>query len=73
MGTIILETKPSGKKSFRAIVRREGQRVSKRFQRRTDANDWVTQIESAIIRGEPIQKLKRYIISVTLATKGLSW
>lgn len=63
MGTLSpLKTK-SGKLSYRAEVRLEGKRLTKCFQRKTDAREWIREQETRIRRGESIALPKRHTLA----------
>jgi integrase len=62
MGSITVEIKKDNRKVYRANVRRQGQRVTKRFSRITDAKNWISRTESEIIEGKKLPKLKRHTL-----------
>lgn len=67
MGSISIEVKNNGTKRFRAKVRKEGQTFTKRFMRKTDATNWMKDIESKIYHGQNIPKLKKYFLGEAVA------
>lgn len=62
MGTVFVEKRARGS-VYRAEVRREGQRVTKRFPRLTDARKWIQKTETKINDGKSVPRLKRYTVS----------
>jgi len=62
MGTISKLSNKTGKTSYRAEVRKEGYRLTKCFQRRTDAKNWVTTKETQILNGQVISSFKKHTV-----------
>lgn len=62
MGTILNEVKKSGEKVYRAEVRRQGKRITKRFPTRVLAKAWIQRTEVEIVHGEFIPQLKRHTL-----------
>ena len=62
MGTVRTEIRKKGR-VFRAEVRREGVRLTRGFGRRTDANNWLNEVESRIVRGEKVPRLKKFTVA----------
>lgn len=52
MGSVRSRKRKNGKKSYQAQIRIENQEITKTFQRKTDADHWVQQVEVQIRRGE---------------------
>lgn len=62
MATITKEIRHKGT-VYRAEVRKEGKRITKRFPNQTLAKQWVTQTEAEIIRGSFQPVLKRHTLA----------
>ncbi len=63
MGTITNIKCKDGTTSYKAEVRKEGHRVTKRFNRSTDAKIWLRQKEAAIQTGTFQSPTKKYTLS----------
>ena len=65
MGTIseIILKNTKHTKSYRAEVRKEGLRLTKCFERKTDARNWINEKESEIRNGVNTHSFKKYTVS----------
>ena len=66
MGTIVVERKTNGQSRYRAEVRKEGQRITKRFPNRSLAKRWITKTESEVAEATFEPELKKHTLSEAL-------
>lgn len=58
----ILEIHGKKQSTYKAIVRRQGKTLTKRFRRKMDAKDWARNTEVALLNGHQLPNRKRYTL-----------